>query len=134
MLENTDNRFFHVTDKENLNSILQNGLIPQIGARAKEIGETAEAIYLFSDHKEMNNALYNWLGEAFDETDVGDLILIQIDFPKDKAPKADDFYETVYYDDIPVEYMTFYDEYENRLDISAQIEQSDNGGLDTAER
>lgn len=71
------------------------------------------------------------MGEAFDETDVGGIILIQIDFPKDKAPKADDFYETIY--DIPVEYMTFYDEYENRLDIPAQIEQSDNDSLDIVE-
>ena len=113
-LENRPNRYFHVTPKDNLNSILSNGLIAQIGERSLEIGERQNAVFLFPNFEEMNDALYNWLGEAFEDID---LIILQIDLPDDFPvyrevdSNGNDFYEAHCTCDIPEEYITaVYDE------------------------
>lgn len=114
-LENKPNRYFHVTPKNNLNSILSDGLIAQIGERSSEIGERQNAVFLFPNFEEMNNALYNWLGEAFEDVD---LVILQIDLPDDFPvyrevdSNGNDFYEAHCFCDIPEEYITaIYDEY-----------------------
>lgn len=114
-LTNKKNRYFHVTPKKNISSILENGLIPQIGERSLEIGEQIEAIYLFPNFEEMDNALYNWLGEAFEDEE--ELLILQIDLPDDFPvyreidDNGDDFYEAHCQCDIPEEFITgIYDE------------------------
>lgn len=113
-LENKPNRYFHVTPKDNLDSILSNGLIAQIGERSLEIRERQNAVFLFPNFEEMNNALYNWLGEAFEDID---LIILQIDLPDDFPvyrevdSNGNDFYEVHCTCDISEEYITaVYDE------------------------
>ena len=117
---NKSNRYFHVTPKQNMDSILANGLIAQIGERSKEIGESQEAIYLFPNFEEMETALANWLGECFEDTD--ELIILQIDLPNDFPvyreidSNGDDFYEAHCTCDISEEYITaIYDEEYNIL-------------------
>ena len=120
MIINKDNRYFHVTPKQNIDSILANGLIAQIGERSEEIGESQEAIYLFPNFEEMNNALANWLGECFE--DIDELIILQIDLPKgfpiykEMDSNGDEFYEVHCTCNIPEEYITaIYDEEYNLL-------------------
>ena len=115
MILNKNNRYFHVTLKQNMGSILANGLIAQIGERSKEIGESQEAIYLFPNREEMETALANWLGECFEDDD--DLVILQIDLPEDFPvyreidSNGDDFYEAYCLCDIPKDYITaIYDE------------------------
>lgn len=120
MIVNKDNRYFHVTPKKNIESILANGLIPQIGERSQEIGEVQEAVFLFPNFEEMNNALTNWLGDCFEEVD--ELVILQIDLPKDFPiyreidSNGNDFYEVHCQCDIPEEYITaIYDENGNLI-------------------
>ena len=57
---------YHVTLMEHVESILSEGLIPQLGALAKDCGETEKAIWLFSDRECAEIALSSWLGEELD--------------------------------------------------------------------
>lgn len=107
--------FFHVTPVENLQSIMKNGLQPQIGDRSEQCGEKTKAIYLFHSLEDVDNALYNWLGECF-LPDI-DLAILQIEIPEDfpiimqKDSNGDIFFESVCYEEIPAEHITkIYDE------------------------
>ena len=42
--------FYHVTLKNNLDNILKNGLIPQIGTLSQAANETINRIYLFIEN------------------------------------------------------------------------------------
>lgn len=115
ILDKTESTFFHVTPVENLQSILGNGLQPQIGERSKQCGEETKAIYLFHSLEDVDNALSNWLGECFPE-DI-DLAILQIDVPDgfpvitEKDSNGDDFFESICLEPIPVDYISaIYDE------------------------
>lgn len=114
-IKDKENRYFHVTPIENLESILQNGLLPMIGERSIECNEHQKAIYLFHSISDMDNALLNWLGECFPD-DIG-LAILQIDIPDEfpivteKDSNGDDFFESICLEPIPVDYISaIYDE------------------------
>ncbi len=67
---------YHVTPESNLHSILKNGLIPTIGERSKLL-ETIPRVYLFPSKENLETALYNWLGEAFEDLEE-DLFILEI--------------------------------------------------------
>lgn len=75
ILEFNERIFYHVTPKENVKSIKEKGLIPQIGERAKSCGETEEKIYLFPTLQDMETALSSWLGIEFENDDIVSLII-----------------------------------------------------------
>lgn len=64
---------WHVTEKQNVPNILQNGLEPRIGKSSKSAGEQKPAIYVFPDELSMEDAVTNWLG---DETEYRQSALI----------------------------------------------------------
>lgn len=70
-----EERFFHVTPAENLASILTHGLVPSIGARSAALGEPTARVYLFTSREACEQALCNWLGEAFEDLEHGLVIL-----------------------------------------------------------
>ncbi|GCD60205.1 hypothetical protein WSS15_20970 [Acetobacter pasteurianus] len=70
---------FHVTPAENLPSIMRNGLEPRIGPRSEDLGEKYKAIYLFPNVEAMENALGNWMAEAFDDDET--LAVIHVSLP-----------------------------------------------------
>lgn len=61
---------YHVTPAAKLESILQNGLIPQIGERSALAGETSKSLYLFTSLEACESGLMNWLGEEFEDTEL----------------------------------------------------------------
>ena len=62
--------FYHVTKKESLESILKNGLIPQVGERSIQLDEEP-GVFLFPSLDSLDNAMMNWLGEEFgDEVEL----------------------------------------------------------------
>jgi hypothetical protein len=61
-----NNYFFHVTPSKNLNSIFKKGLLPKT---PKDI-EDKKAVYLFPDKDTAEEALLNWLGDRFEDTDL----------------------------------------------------------------
>lgn len=86
---------FHVTLKSNIESILKSGLVPQIGERSEILGELEPAVYLFRTFEECDNALWNWLGEEFEDLDE-DLLILEVDVDKkhyQKDSNGDLFYE-----------------------------------------
>ena len=53
--------FFHITTGSNWEKIKNEGLIPQVGNRCKEIGETIPSIFLFENKGTALFALHDWL-------------------------------------------------------------------------
>lgn len=72
--------YYHVTSKENLSCIMQQGLIPQVGERARKLNEEA-GVFLFSSKEDMENGLQNWLSDSFDE-DI-ELVCLKVVLPDD---------------------------------------------------
>ena len=97
--------FFHVTKKENLNSILEEGLIPQIGDNSS-CCETEPFVFLFTDEDSMNIALSSWFGELFDEDE--ELVSLKVLLPDDWELESDVEYEVASRKTIPPEFIEYY--------------------------
>lgn len=68
--------FYHVTAARYL-PILKDGLRPQVGERSEAMGENVAAVYLFTSEEAMDDALMNWLGDAFGEED--ELVVLEVE-------------------------------------------------------
>jgi len=79
LLEGYGGTFYHITLTKNLPDILQHGLIPKVGERSALIKETKPAIYLFGSFTDVENALYNWLGDEFEDDT---LALLKVELPR----------------------------------------------------
>lgn len=119
LIEDIERRYFHVTLMENISSIKENGLIPQIGYFSALAEESTPSVYLFSSFDNMQNALYNWLGEQFEkyceENNIDfenlELVICVVDLPKNiKIEGDEDFYEVCVSETIPPNCISFYSE------------------------
>lgn len=102
--------FYHVTLKSNLDNILKNGLIPQIGTLSQAANETMNRIYLFPTIDDMDTALSSWLGEAIDNTfgETTGCCSLRIDLPDNFPVIQEDVpYEAYSYVPIPPEYISY---------------------------
>ena len=124
-IKDSERRYFHVTLFENLQSIRDNGLIPRIGYFSRLAEETTASVYLFSNFDNMQNALYNWLGEQFDNycveigisSDKLELLICVVDLPVNMPIEGDeDFYEVCVSAIIPPEHISFYSEDYEKID------------------
>ena len=101
--------YYHVTKKKNWSKIKTQGLKPQIGYLSKQLDEPVPAIYLFSCEEDADTALYQWLGEAYEEED--ELVMLEVEVPDSfhcKHPKNSTEYEAICYDPIPSKYIKFH--------------------------
>ena len=111
--------YYHVTLMENVPSIRKNGLLPQIGERSEELGETEKAIYLFPSKEDMDNALMNWLGEWYNEEygEDCDLAILEVRLPEEISVMDEGVgYEVVCKEKIPAECIRYFDEMGKELD------------------
>lgn len=69
---------YHVTPIENLESIKANGLLPRIGERSVEYGESKEGIYLFGKASDLEAALSSWMETVFDPEEPLVCLLVDI--------------------------------------------------------
>ena len=103
-------KYYHITLMSNLDSVLKDGLIPQIGERSLAIGENEKAVYLFPSIYDAEEALLNWLGDWYTDNygiDVP-LALLEINLPTDfliEDSIAD--YEKISRKAIPPKYISF---------------------------
>jgi hypothetical protein len=97
-------KIFHVSPSGNIDSILKNGLTPLIGPRAEELGESEPAIYLFPDLASVDTALWNWMGDCFDEDEV--LALFEVTVPTELAVVEPGQFEVVIRETIPAKFIT----------------------------
>lgn len=103
---------YHVTPSVNIDSILRNGLIPQIGDRSKAAAEKKPAIYFFCSKEDMEQALWNWLGEEFEDVEITVLIVCLPNKYLDAlTPKE---FEVRCEKSIPAQYIQFLDRWENQ--------------------
>lgn len=90
---------YHVTAECNLESILTNGLIPQVGYRSKQLGEPP-CIFFFEKMEAVEDAVLNWLGDEL-ENEHGEnleLVCLEILIESDKKSDIDCAkYETLTY-------------------------------------
>lgn len=100
---------YHVSLKSNLESIMEKGLIPQIGDRSAEMKEEC-AVFLFPTIDDMNCALGQWLGDWYmDEygEDI-DLMSLEVTIPDDFPVFVGEVeYELFTYSLIPSEYIKY---------------------------
>lgn len=99
------NCFWHVTPCKNVASIMEKGLIPQIGKQSQKLGEDSNGVYLFDDVDMMEDAVMNWLGDELDED--GELCLLKITVPAQfmKSSIVFDGFSCVATSIIPPEYI-----------------------------
>lgn len=94
---------YHVTPDSNLPSIKQQGLIPQLGPNASELGEQHPAIWLFPTRDDAVTAVETWLGDQFGEDTPASLLTLKV---PDKMIKDSDIgYEKICYDAIPAKFI-----------------------------
>lgn len=68
---------YHATAKASLETILSEGLQPQIGPRSAALGEAMPGVYLFTSWEACEDGLMNWLGDAIDDAD--ELVVLEVD-------------------------------------------------------
>lgn len=69
---------WHVTPTRNVFGILEEGLKPCVGERSQALGEDTARVYVFTDALALEDALTNWLGEAFDEEEALSVLLLDV--------------------------------------------------------
>ena len=69
---------WHVTPTRNVFGILEEGLKPSVGERSQALGENTPRVYVFTDPMALEDALSNWLGEAFDEEVALSILLLEV--------------------------------------------------------
>lgn len=90
---------YHITPIENLDDIMTTGLVPQIGPRSLALGEPKPAIYFFPTLDDVDTALSQWAGRAFDED--SEVALLRVTLPDTVTIFSDAGYECHTYDTIP---------------------------------
>lgn len=97
---------FHVTPISNLESIMKNGLIPQAGERSEKLEEDP-GVFLFPTYDDCENALFNWLGEEFDELDE-EVVTLKVELPKHFPLEETAEWERCSRQTIEPKYISFY--------------------------
>lgn len=92
---------YHLTPHDNIDGILRNGLVPQIGPRSAIVNETVPAVFCFVDLDEVETALMNWLSDYFDEDEP--LALLRVTLGSGADVGAGAAYEVAVLSPIPAE-------------------------------
>ena len=95
---------YHVTPTRNLPKIMQQGLLPKIGSRARLLNEPVKAIYLFHSQDEAADGVANWLGDAFGESTR--LALLAVRVPMNAITEKGAGYETILTEPLPASHIT----------------------------
>lgn len=95
-------KFYHVTPEDNLPSIMSKGIIPTVGERSAQLDDV-EAVFLFHDIIDIDDAVTNWLGDEFDED--ANLVCLEVSLSVDdpNIVESGAGYETMYTSVIPPE-------------------------------
>ena len=100
---------YHLTKAENLKSIREQGLIPEIGKHSGACNEEVPRVYLFPKSEDVQYALENW--NWFEEED--EILLLKLRVPKEMLAEGETDFELYAYLTIPSSCIeAVYDEYE----------------------
>ena len=92
---------YHVTEAGNVPLIQRDGLVPRVGPQASRLGEPVPAVYLFADRVSAEDAVTNWLGEAFAEDVALSLLEVTLNAGLRRRPDLAMGGELVVIDPIP---------------------------------
>lgn len=95
---------YHVTPLEKMESILKEGLIPQVGERSAQLNEEP-GVFLFPDYEDCETALGSWLGDEFEDEE---LVSLKVTLPDDFPLETPVEYERVSRQHIDAKYIEFY--------------------------
>lgn len=112
--------YYHITLAENIESICKNGLVPQIGARSVEAGESNPAVFLFRFRGDAEDSLGCWLGKWYGEHYGEDWepVIIQVRLPDDiPVFETGTDWERICKVTIPPECLSFYSENWERFPV-----------------
>lgn len=99
--------FFHVTPCSKWEMIKSEGLVPQLGERAKQIATEKKGVFLFTSYEDAEHALWNWLGEEFEDLDE-DVFTLKVDLPKSFPLESEVGWEFISRNVIPPDCISFY--------------------------
>jgi len=104
LCEAEDLTLYHITPTRNVPKIMQQGLIPRIGVRARKLNEPVKGIYLFHSKDEASDGVANWLGDEFGEDTR--LALLAVRVPADATRSAGAGFETILTEPVPPDRIT----------------------------
>lgn len=90
---------YHVTAARHLDAIMEEGLVPRIGERSEVMGEGEAGVYLFTSRTALDEAVMNWLGDAYEEDD--DLVVLEVELVEGFEISAGFEVETIAREAIP---------------------------------
>jgi hypothetical protein len=96
LFENTVDYVYHLTKLSNLDSIKKHGLRPTIPV---DMDTEEEGVYVFKTKEDAEDALQNWYGDRYDDSDEFAILTIKTDGLRLFSTLAD--YEYVSYETIP---------------------------------
>lgn len=98
---------FHVTPISNMENILKNGLLPQLGERASRLVGEKEGIYLFPDYTSCEDALGSWFGDEFEYLEE-EVVTLKVELPDDFPLEMEVQWELISRIKIEPECISFY--------------------------
>lgn len=98
--------YYHVTPISNYHSIMERGLIPQVGERSKQLDEEP-GIFLFPTYEDCETALWQWLGEAYEDLEE-ELITLEVRLPNNFRLDVTGDWEVCSRYPIEPQYITFF--------------------------
>lgn len=102
MADPTLRTLYHVTPAANLPAILKQGLVPAIGPRSADLGETAPGIYTFANLMDLDGA--DWLVDAFENDEA--LAVLELRVAPDAPQHPGAGFEVVLAAPVPATAMT----------------------------
>ena len=82
---------------------MSNGLIPDIGERSYDAGETQKFVFLFPTKSDVENAMLSWLGDYYYDKDI---VYLEVNLPDDfPIEQGEVDYEMITRQIIPKEYI-----------------------------
>lgn len=106
---NKDHYAYHITERINIKSIIENGLIPNIGERSRQVSDFEEAIFFFDN---INNVEI-WMDKLYPETNKNILEVLRFNIKGRKwysNHDGEDFYLKRRVETDKLEILRIYDE------------------------
>lgn len=86
---------YHITEKKNILSIIEKGLIPMCGERSQYVKEKEEAIWFTQSLFQVNN----WIAKLYPNEDMRNLILLRMNLINRKIKIRDVWHEDYHFYD-----------------------------------
>lgn len=118
--------YYHITPLSNITEIARKGLTPKIGPRSSIAKETKPFVWLFKARMDVEDAICNWFGEHFPESEP--MLIIELRLPESFVRNYvtpyqyyASAYEAACTANIKPQWMTCYDENWNTFPFSTTM-------------